>query len=234
MYGLPQVFSAVDPLTFVDEEEQLLGGDDAQADDADDDWDVEWVPDGEQQEPDDTEQAMPPLMALSVPCRHMASWDVPSLMPCGRAAERRRPAEGQAAAGGDAVLRHRQDLRAGGGRRQWLCGLPPREVRAQRQAPCAACRGRQCWRRSTCLQGKHRGRASKDGRPVQFDAVHVLANNCRGAGRRERRQRRQRVGGCGRLPELPQLLPAAGKLPTTQLFAFTSFHGRPTSSTPST
>jgi hypothetical protein len=131
-HGVPQVFSAVDGLTFVDEDEQVLGGDEAQADDADDDWDVEWVPDGELQEGDDTEQAMPWVMTLSVPRRHMASWVVPNLTPRGRAAERRRPAEGQAAAGGDAVLRHRQDLRAGGGRRQRLRCLPAREVRAQR------------------------------------------------------------------------------------------------------
>jgi hypothetical protein len=67
------VFSAVDGLTFVDEEEQLLGGDEAQADGADDDWDVEWVPDGELQEGDDTDQAMLPVMTLSVPCRCAAA-----------------------------------------------------------------------------------------------------------------------------------------------------------------
>ena len=130
MYVLPQVFSAVDGLTFVDEEEHLLGGDEAPTDDADDDWDVEWVPDGELQEDDDTEQAVSPVITLSVPCQHMAPWDVPRLMRAGRAAERRRPAEGQAAAGGDAVLRHRQDIRAGGGRRQRLRCLSAREVRA--------------------------------------------------------------------------------------------------------
>ena len=60
-----QVFSAVDGLSFVDEEEQLLSGDEAHTDDADDDWDVEWVPDGELQEEDDTQQAMLPVMTQS-------------------------------------------------------------------------------------------------------------------------------------------------------------------------
>lgn len=124
-FGPPQAPSA--------EANQILLGDEALlADDGDAgaQWQVEWAPGEEDDEDEEVGSitASRPVTADTNAARTIScSRTLTSCLLC-LVIEWSRSEKGQAATGGDAVLRHRKSFCAGGRRRQGLRRFPPRKV----------------------------------------------------------------------------------------------------------